>query len=282
VTVLRQYSDMHSNLSTPGPWVALLDDYVAWQQASHRPATTTRLRRFQLRRFARVTGLAPEQVTLEDIVVYMGNPNWGASYCRSIRTTLRSFYGWAYDNGRVPSNPSTRAPQVTVPIGKSRPAEDEALALGESATDERVRLMVRLGNECGMRCNEIAQISTHDVQGRRNGFRLLVHGKGSKERFVPISNALAEHLRGKPAGFIFPGRIDGHLSGGYVSKLLSAALGEMTTGHQLRHRAGTRWMRTSGGNLRIAQELLGHASLVTTQIYTYVDDDQLRSAALAS
>lgn len=269
---------MKSQLSTPPSWAPLLADYVAWEVASHRPPTTITLRRFQLRRFARVTELAPNEVTLRDIVAYMGNPGWSAHYSRSIRTTLRSFFEWARRQGHIETNPAADAPQVTVPIGKPRPASDAAVHAIESVSDQRVRLMGRLGNEVGMRCCEIAKVHTGDVRGGRGEHLLLVHGKGSKERYVPISDALAEHLRGKPAGYIFPGRIDGHLSDGYVSKLLSRAMREHGTGHRLRHRAGTRWLKMSGGNLRVPQELLGHSSVATTQIYTYIDDDELRRA----
>lgn len=132
-----------------------------------------------------------------------------------------------------------------------------------------------------MRCCEIAMVHSDDVRGERGERLLLVHGKGGKQRLTPISDALAVVLLGF-GGFVFPGKIDGHLSAGYVSKLLSRGMGEHGTAHRLRHRAGTRWLRTSGGNIRVVQELLGHASVATTQIYTHVGDDQLRSAALAA
>jgi integrase len=260
----------------------MLDDYVAWEVAARRPQSTITLRRFQLRRFARVTGLAPHEVTLRVIVDYMGTPGWGAHYTRSVRTTLRSFFDWARRHGGLDTDPAADAPQVTVPIGKPRPASDAALVAIGSVADERVRLMGRLANEVGMRSVEISRVHTSDVRGARHEYRLLVHGKGSKERFVPISDALAEHLRSKREGYIFPGRIDGHLSPGHVSKLLSRAMREHGTGHQLRHRAGTRWLKASGGNLRVAQELLGHASVATTQIYTYIDDDELRRATMVA
>jgi len=183
---------------------------------------------------------------------------------------------------RITSNPAARLKAVTVPIGKPRPASDAAERRGLSNVDRRVRLMVKLGAKVGMRCCEIAVVATSDVLGSTDEYTLLVHGKGNKERYVPISDSLALELLSHPGGYIFPGNIDGHLSAAYVSKLLSWAMGGLATGHALRHRFGTNVLKASGGNLRVAQELLGHASVATTQIYTLVDDAELRSAALAA
>ncbi len=55
-------------------------------------------------------------------------------------------------------------------------------------------------------------------------------------------------------------------------------MGEHGTGHPLRHKAATDWLESSGGNLRVVQELLGHSSVATTQIYTFIHNDQKRMA----
>jgi integrase len=254
---------------------------MAWQDAARRPTTTIKLRSYHIRRFAHFVRLPPEQVTLEHVVAYMGQPGWSPGYSRSMRSTLRSFFLWAYKHNGLASNPAEDAPSVVTTQGKARPAPDAAISALATATDKRVRLMGRLGNELGMRCCEIALVHADDVRGERGLRSLLVHGKGNKERLIPLSDALAELLLAHD-GYLFPGQVDGHLSAAYVSKLLSRAMGDTGTAHRLRHRAGTRWLRTSGGNLRVAQELLGHASVATTQIYTHVDDDELRMAVMAA
>lgn len=112
------------------------------------------------------------------------------------------------------------------------------------------------------------------------GYSLRVRGKGEKVRVVPISSHLAGLIL-EHDGPAFPGQIDGHLSAGYVSKLISRALPEGVTAHMLRHRFATKAYGASK-NLRAVQELLGHASVATTQVYTAVDDDDLRTAAAAA
>lgn len=281
VSFLPSQSGMRTRLSTPKGWVVFLDEYMAWQRAQHRPLGTVKLRDYHLRRFAVAVGCSPEEVTLEHVVNFMATPGWSASYTRSMRTSIRSFYDWARRAGRIADNPALDAPQVSVPMGKARPAPDAAIAALATASDPRVRLMGRLGNEVGLRCCEIAVVQSSDVGGQRGLRELLVHGKGSKERIVPISDGLAELLLGVD-GYAFPGRVDGHLSASYVSKMLSRAMGEHGTGHRLRHRAGTRWLRTSGGNILVPKELLGHASVATTQIYTHVENEQLRRAVMAA
>lgn len=274
---------MKTEITTPPSWSALLDDYLSWQVAAHRPITTRKLRSYHLRRFAVETELAPLEVTLDDIVDFMSeNAHWSGSYAHSYKTTLRSFFKWARKRGHRPDDPAEDAPSVTVAMGKPRPASDAAVAACEASPDWRVRLMGRLGDRVGMRCREICRTHTDDVVGTRGAYLMLVHGKGDKDRVVPIDDGLAREILDRPRGYLFEGDSAGHLSAGYVSKLISWAMGGLGTAHQLRHRACTRWLRTSGGNLRIVQELAGHASVATTQIYTFVDDPSMRMAALAA
>lgn len=80
---------------------------------------------------------------------------------------------------------------------------------------------------------------------------------------------------------MFPAQIDGHMSAGYVTKLISRALPDGVTAHMLRHRFAT--VAYSGQkDLRAVQILLGHSSIATTQIYTEVPDDDLRLTAAAA
>lgn len=275
-------SNMRNSIPTPEAWRGLLNDWIGWQRAACVPVTTTKLRSYHLRRFAVLSGLEPFEVDVHDLIAHLSAPGWSPGTRRSVRTSLRAFYSWARALELIETNPSDLLPTVTAPVGKPRPASDSVLAVGLSATDERVRLMIELGARAGLRCCEIAVVSTSDIQGEAGRRSLLVHGKGGKERYVPISDELAEEILERPAGFAFPGQIDGHLSAAYVSKMMSRALGHGGTAHPLRHRFATRALRSSGGNLRIVQELLGHASVATTQIYTQVDDDELRAAALSA
>ena len=275
---------MKTALSVPDVWLRQLAPYRAWLKASGRPDSTIYKRLYHVRKFAVTSGIAPFEVTLQQLLDYLGNDGWGDAMRRSNRASLQKFYRWAHVTGRMNYDPSALLPPIAVAPGRRRmPATDEALHAGMTATDQRVRLMVELGDRAGLRCCEIARVHYADLHGPCGGRMLLVHGKGGKERLVPISEGLySVILERSLGGWLFPGQIDGHISFGHVSKLISRAMKGLGTAHTLRHRAGTRWMDTSGGNLRVVQEALGHASPVTTQIYTHVPASDLRSAVLAA
>lgn len=274
------HSGMRTYLSTPDSWVLTLNDYMRWQRGTKVPETTIKLRSYHLRRFALTVECAPFDVDSKAMLDHLANREWSAGTARSVRTTLRSFYGWAHADGAAATNPAWLLPSIAVPLGKPRPASEEAVRVGLTAADSRVRLMMQLGMK-GLRCREIALVHSRDVHGSGQRYRLLVHGKGGRERYVGIPADLARALLDVD-GYTFPGQIDGHLSAGYISKLLSRAMQGLATGHRLRHRFGTRALREAGGNLRIVQELLGHASVATTQVYTAVDDDDCYDVAIAA
>ena len=134
--------------------------------------------------------------------------------------------------------------------------------------------MLALAAFCGLRCCEISALDGGDVHDRRTPGLLVVHGKGSKIRVVPLHHLAGELLRGHgipAAGPVF-GRASGvRVPAGEVSKLLRAhleACGLGATAHQLRHWYATETYERSGGDLRMVQELLGHSSPATTAVYT--------------
>jgi integrase len=273
-------SGMNNKIGTPAPWVDPLTGYDSWLRASHTPLSTRKIRNYHLRRFASDTRAAPTGVTLDMIVDHLGRPGWSASTRNSVRSTLRSFYRWAEIHSLVARSPARHAPKVRASIGVPRPAEEAAIAGALERAEPRVFLMIRLGASAGLRCCEIATVRGDSVVSTAKGWALRVRGKGNKTRVVPVPADLAS-LVSRHDGYVFDGQIDGHLSAAYVSKLISRALPPGVSAHMLRHRYGTRAFRASH-NLRAVQELLGHASVATTQIYTRVDDDMLHEAALAA
>ncbi len=123
-----------------------------------------------------------------------------------------------------------------------------------------------------------AQEHADDLQPDLLGWTLIAHGKGGKDRRVPLEDDLAREVAVQAdGGWLLPGRIDGHLSGAYVGKLVARALPGVWTMHTLRHRFGT--LAADGGDLIAVQRLLGHASVATTQRYVLRPDDALRRAA---
>jgi len=117
-------------------------------------------------------------------------------------------------------------------------------------------------------------VHSSDVSEDLLGYSLLVHGKGSKKRVVPLTDALAYQLRQLPHGWAFPGDDAGHLSPRWIGKQVAQLLGGGWTMHKLRHSAGTGFYLH--GDLAIAQKLLGHASPATTLVYVKLPDERLR------
>lgn len=128
-----------------------------------------------------------------------------------------------------------------------------------------------------MRRAEVAVAHCDDLIEDFNGWSILIHGKGGKQRVMPIGDGLAtEILRFCPAGYLFPGQIDGHVSAHHVGKIISALMPPGWSMHKLRHRFATLALAKTG-NLRLVQEAMGHSSPATTAIYTAVAPNQLRA-----
>lgn len=265
-------------LRTPAAWVEPIDSYGSWLRSGGQNPQTVKFRFYQLRRFAIDVGRDPLEVTLDDMVEYLQKPTWGNGTRRAARAALRGFYGWLVATGRLGLNPAVLLRPVPERRGVPRPAPDDALTEALLGADDRTRMMIRLAAEAGLRCCEIATVRSDDVAGDRGRYTLRIRGKGGKVRIMPIRDTLAARILDHD-GYLFPGQIDGHISAPYVSKLISRALPGCTA-HQLRHRYATRALVGAGGNLRVVQELLGHASIVTTQVYTQVEVSELRAAAL--
>jgi integrase/recombinase XerC len=270
------------NLPESPSWDSLLPRYRQYLESGTLSPRTVELRLYHLNRIRKFLDKKPGDVLLEDLTRYFQGRSWAPNTRAVVRACMSVFYKWATDNEYLLKNPAARLMSVRVPQGKPKPASDDALEQALSSASEKVRLMVRLGERCGLRAMEIAAISTHDLEQDELGWVLRVLGKGSKVRLIPIGDDFAAELLDRKAGFVFPGAIDGHVSPAYVSRLVSSVLPAGVTAHKLRHRFATKALRGSNNNLRAVQELLGHSSIATTQIYTGIGSDQLRQAALSA
>lgn len=258
-------------------WIDALTRYTLALRGGDYPDGTIKLRGYHLRRFGKTSGVPVESVTRDDVLAFLDTPAWAASYRRSYRVTLRSFFRWAKEEHIIQKNPMKGIKSTPAPIGKPRPAPEAAVKSGQAYSDLRVPIMVRLAAYAGLRCCEVCRVHRNDVLETSAGYRLRVLGKGRKVRVIPITNAMAFEILAADS-WLFPGQIDGHLSAPYVSKLVSRALPQGWTAHTLRHRFASRAYIGAGKDIRAVQELLGHASVATTQIYTAVEDDVMRQA----
>lgn len=275
----------------PTSWRPTLDAYLACLAAAGCPRTTRATRTGHLRRVAYGLGVSPQDVTGASLVGFFARQeHWARETRRGYRNSCVSFFTWAHREGHIPTNPSLELPSVKPAAPAPRPAPDRVYREALMAAGPREMVMLRLAAEAGLRRAEVAVVNTADLDESIDGHQLVVHGKGGKIRTVPITDELAAliaagaagHTPGAPAtGWLFPGDEDGHLSPRWVGKLCGAAMSAGWTLHKLRHRFATRAYRGTH-NLRAVQTLMGHASVATTEIYTAVDDAEVRAAMMAA
>ena len=218
-------------------------------------------------------------------------------------TSIRLFTKWATKRGYlatdVGSTLASPKPHRTLPgvltQGDAVTALDSmATRAAEFDTPTSIRdvAIVELLYATGARVSEVCGLDLEDLDFSRNTIRVL--GKGNKERMIPmgapavkalntyINGARPQLLNDKSARALFLGargkRIDQRAVRTIVYEALSALEGVERMGpHALRHSAATHLLE-GGADLRTVQEILGHSSLATTQIYTHVSTDRLRQA----
>lgn len=257
-------------------WYGAVESYVEHLRAAGRAVTTIRLRSQHLARLFSWLGRDPFDVSADDLIGYMAAHAWAPETRKSIRASVRGFYAWAVETGRMDSDPSARLPSVTVTTPIPHPTPDAVWREARVTADPRTLLMLNLAALAGLRRAEIAGLHTDDLVAGS----LRIVGKGGKERRVPAHPILEDALRALPRGYVFPGNDNGHLSPDRVGRIMAAALpGEDWTAHSLRHRFATR-AYAGQRDLLTVQQLLGHSSVATTQRYTQVPDDALRRAVL--
>ena len=217
------------------------------------------------------------------LVDWFAGQAWANETRRSYRAAARGFFTWAYKSGRTPVDLADELPKIREHRGAARPAPEAVWRQAVLTAAPRVRLMLRLAAEAGLRRGEIACVHGRDLLDGIDGAQLLVHGKGGKQRVIPISGSLAEQVRAAGNGWLFPsaptGR--GHVSPEWVGEQCADALPDGYTMHTLRHRFASAAFRGTR-NIRAVQVLLGHASLAVTERYVSVDDSEVRAAAMAA
>ena len=217
--------------------------------------------------------------------------------------SIRLFTKWAYKNKYIPTDVgSTLAtpkghrtlPDVLTMEGAKEAMDSLATRVAEEETPLSIRdcAMVEILYASGARVAELCGLNFLDIDYDRQTIRVL--GKGNKERVIPIGNpamrALKEwltngrdELKNSTSGdAVFLGargkRIDQRTVRTVVYRALEAIEGIERMGpHALRHSAATHLLE-GGADLRTVQEILGHASLATTQIYTHVSTERLQKA----
>lgn len=250
-------------------------------------------------------GLGPIDIRHRDVRRYgAGLSNAGAAPATVARklAAIRGLYGFLVRTERAGSNPAelVSSPKRSEKLPTVLTTEQMRSLLeripARTPLELRDRAMLELAYSCGLRCEEIVNLDVGALDFETEQLRVL--GKGSKERLLPVGEPAQQALRryldkGRHAlvadpreQALFLSKSGRRLSNSDITRRLGlwtreAALAAGVSPHALRHSFATHLLE-GGADLRTIQELLGHASISTTQIYTRVDAARLRDTYAAS
>ena len=208
-------------------------------------------------------------------------------------SAIRGFYKYLLHNNIITDSPAREleTPKLKRALPKYLTVDDSVSLLDAVDGPYKARdyCMITLFLNCGMRLSELVGINVNDI---KDGF-LTVTGKGNKQRTLFLNqmcrDAINDYLPTRPAegvkdrNALFLSRLGKRISPKTVQHVVYTALdraglgGKHLSVHKLRHTAAT-LMYQNGADIRVLQDVLGHESLSTTQIYTHVRDEQVQAA----
>lgn len=244
-------------------------------------------------------GGRPEDVTSGDIVSYFkerrvekdGSADLGKELSKRsqsrILSSIKSFYNFLLTEELVPDNPCDK---VDFPkLGRYLPdvlSEEEVEAIINAVPLDnwqgfRDKAILEILYGCGLRVSEAVSLTTGNLYFKEGFVRII--GKGNKERLVPVGQmaveAVIEYLKRRPEAFgtdaLFVNRFGAALSRVSVFNMIKAmaieaGVNKNISPHSFRHSFATHLIE-NGADLRVVQEMLGHESILTTEIYTHID-----------
>jgi integrase/recombinase XerD len=287
------------------------EEYLSWLtvERGRSSNTITSYRRDLVgwERWLDAAGIEPDAVRPEDLERYLelarSEGKSAATVTRSL-ASLRGLFRFLYDEGAIAADPTAdlQSPRLARRLPKALD-EDQTLQLlnsvaGVGPLDFRDRALLEVLYGTGARISEVVGLSLADLQSDDGLVR--VFGKGSKERLVPLGRPAREALGawlsplGRPlvapdrwahrddAEAVFLNTRGSRLSRQGAWAILKrhaqrVGLSDQVSPHVLRHSCASH-MLAHGADIRVVQELLGHVSIATTQIYTKLSQDHLRSS----
>ena len=229
---------------------------------------------------------APESLNIEDIInfntSYILKKNLSASYQNQVINAIKLFYRNRFSRTMEVDFIQRPRREKRLPNVLSK---NEVKSILEAPTNLKHRAMLSLIYACGLRRSELLNLTLKDILSDR-GLLFIRQSKGKKDRVVPISIKLIEMLRDyyiayKPKTWLFEGQFPNTK---YSEKSLENVLKQSITKAKITKKVSLHWLRhsyathllESGTDLRYIQELLGHSSSRTTELYTHVSTRNLQ------
>ncbi len=279
---------------------ALLCDFLTYLEKEKRYSShTISAYREDLETFFEfLEGIGPEKVTKEDIRLFLGHLLRHGMARRSVArklASIRAFFKYLLHRGVMEKNPAwtLRAPKIEKRLPHALPMEGVIRVLdsipSQKILDVRDRAILELFYGSGIRVSELARLNLQDVNLEQGSIR--VYGKGGKERIIPLGKVTVSVLKtylevrhafspssGESAFFLNSRgrRLTTRGIQLLVWKRFSPFIHQGTLSpHLLRHSFATHLLE-QGADLESVKELLGHASLSTTQMYTHLTSNRLK------
>ena len=255
----------------------------------------------EVRDFFEASGASPSEAGADAVMDYLAERSGKVSKRTQahILSSLRSFFDWMILEGERKDNPCD--PVEAPKLGRYLPAvlsEEEVTAILESVNLSdwmglRDRAILEVLYGCGLRVSEAVGLRISDVYMEEGFVRII--GKGDKQRIVPLGEEAADAIRNYLDARIDPSDTDSedilflNRFGRSLSRVamfnmikaqaLAAGIRKEISPHTFRHTFATH-MIEHGADLRAVQEMLGHESILTTEIYTHVDSSTWQAAVL--
>ena len=237
-----------------------------------------------------------QRTTVRRYLAYLATRGFARRTIARRASTLRRYFGWARRVGAVANDPTAglsaprgeaRLPRVLHPDELRSLLDEPASAGPYGARDLRDTALLELLYGSGLRVAEASALDVDDLDLAQG--RVRVWGKGGKQRVVPLSEPAADALRrwladgrrelateASPGAALFLNLRGRRMTPRDARRVLDRRAVAPTHPHALRHTFATHLL-DGGADLRVVQELLGHADLATTQRYTHVSKERLRS-----
>lgn len=252
-------------------------EHLRWCNRSPR---TTAIRLTYLSKLSRELGPL-HKIKPKQLRKWLADPDreLQASSQDVLLSCFHSFYKWGMTEGLLKKDPTLRIARPARLKAEPHPITDEDREKAIANADGLMRCWLLLGSLAGLRCQEIAGISREDVRDDESMRLFVAHGKGRKQRFLPLAPAVLDALNGW--GMPSTGRLwdvtppqMSKAVGGYLHSLEAKRVdGEPASAHSLRHWFGTKTYQASK-DLRLTQTLMGHANPNTTAGYAAADMGQ--------